>query len=163
MAVQGRIPPDRLEEGLMAEYALPCLKCGRELRNVFPGDVENQPNDGVVLTTSGNYGSTVFDSLVGDVLEVNICDPCLVEAGEKGRVLTYRRARPVAFENVGIVGRYDIPEPVYLTWNRDLPGSDEGTIHLEDEELDDPPKGITLNFTPAELRKLRDQFNGYTD
>lgn len=136
------------------EWALPCIKCGRELRNVFPGHVENQPNDGVVFTTSGNYGSRVFDSLNGSILEITICDPCLVEAGEWGRVITARRAVPVVYEDVGLVGSSEIPEPVYVTWRKGLP-EDDSQINIWEEELGDPPKGIKLNFTPEELIKMQ--------
>jgi hypothetical protein len=44
----------------MSIDALPCIVCGKHLVNVFE-DAENQPADGLVITTHGNYGSTVFD------------------------------------------------------------------------------------------------------
>lgn len=140
----------------MPQLALPCLKCGRELVNVFPNEVENQPADGVAATTSGNYGSTVYDSLSGNFLEFNLCDPCLVEAGERGRVITARRAIPVVYEDVGVVGSSEIPEPVFVTWTEGL-AEDNSPINLWDDELDDLPKGIQLDFTPEELRKMQAQ------
>jgi hypothetical protein len=80
----------------MSEYALPCIVCGRELRNVFPGGpADNQPADGIVVRTSGNYGSTVWDSFDGQVLEFDICDPCMVAAGRRGHVLIGRDRRRV--------------------------------------------------------------------
>lgn len=138
----------------MTEWALNCVVCGKQLRNVFPDDVENQPNDGVVFTTSGNYGSRIFDSFNGNILELNLCDPCLVEAGAKGRVITTRRAVPVVFEDVGLVGSSEIPEPVYVTWTAGLP-EDDSQINLWEEELYDPPKGIELNYTPEQLIKMQ--------
>ena len=138
----------------MPQLALPCLKCGRELVNAFPNEVENQPVDGVAATTSGNYGSTVFDSFTGHILEFNICDPCLVEAGEQGRVLTTRRVVPVVFEDIGVVGSLEIPEPVYVPWREGL-AEDDSQINLWEEELNNLPKGIRLNFAPEELVKMQ--------
>lgn len=69
----------------MAKNALPCVVCGRTLRNVMD-ETDNQPSDGVVCQTRGNYGSTVFDSFNGEKLEFNLCDPCLVKADEQGRI-----------------------------------------------------------------------------
>lgn len=142
----------------MPQLALPCLKCGRELVNVFPNEVENQPNDGVVATTSGNYGSTVYDSFSGNFLEFNLCDPCLVEAGERGRIITARRTVPVVYENIGIVGSSEIPEPVYVTWHQGLP-EDDSQINLWEDELDDLPKSIKLNYTPEQLIKMQKDLN----
>ena len=34
----------------MSEYGLPCVVCGKQLRNVMP-EADNQPNDGVYLET----------------------------------------------------------------------------------------------------------------
>ena len=66
---------------------VPCIVCGRELREVGPGHTENQPNNGVCALIAGNYGSTVWDPMDATYLEVNICDPCLTTAGATGRVL----------------------------------------------------------------------------
>ncbi len=77
--------------------ALPCLVCGRALENVWDGAI-NQPSHGVSCLTSGNYGSTAFDSMNDEMLEFSICDECLVRAGEQGRVLIGRhRRQPVVY------------------------------------------------------------------
>lgn len=65
--------------------ALPCIKCGKSLSNAVD-HVENQPNDGVVCKTSGNYGSTVYDDFDGKWLEFNLCDNCLVALGNHGLI-----------------------------------------------------------------------------
>lgn len=63
---------------------LPCLICGKALEAVREGS--RQPH-GSTFTTRGQYGSAVFDPMDGTYLAVNICDPCLVDAGIAGRVL----------------------------------------------------------------------------
>lgn len=79
---------------------LPCLICGKELEPAYTSrDPEidfygnKQPYGAVVCSTSGNYGSMVWDSLRGDErLEFNICDECIKYCAP-GRVLEvhYRR------------------------------------------------------------------------
>lgn len=62
-----------------------CIVCKKSLENVF--DQDNQPNDGLAFQSSGHYGSTVFDPMDGTHLEINVCDPCLKQAGEDGNVM----------------------------------------------------------------------------
>ena len=69
------------------DTALPCLKCGRELRQIggftwVPED--NQPDDGVEFFTHGHYGSTVFDPCDGSKVIINVCDPCVSDALKSG-------------------------------------------------------------------------------
>lgn len=84
----------------MAGKSFPCIICGKELESVIMQDsdeLEAQPHGGVMCQTYGNYGSTVFDPFNG-MLAFNICDNCLVEAGEKGRVfLTYKPYVPIKY------------------------------------------------------------------
>ena len=58
---------------------LPCIVCGAELKSAFPPEytTDNQPYAGTAFTTGGHYGSTVFHSMGGSRLEINVCDPCL--------------------------------------------------------------------------------------
>lgn len=66
---------------------LPCIICGTELEPAFRDLDHNQPHGGTTFTTRGHYGSTVFDpplSMGSDrFLELNICDPCLLERKDK--------------------------------------------------------------------------------
>jgi hypothetical protein len=55
---------------------LPCFKCGKDLKNVFPTS-ENQPDGGTEFRTLGHYGSTFWDSFDGEELILNVCDDCL--------------------------------------------------------------------------------------
>jgi hypothetical protein len=63
---------------------LACLVCHGPLEHAFPdtvpdrhGYVENQPSDGVAFETAGNYGSTAYDQLDGERLQIAVCDTCL--------------------------------------------------------------------------------------
>jgi len=77
----------------MAKDALPCIVCGKPLRNVLD-DAENQPYVGTAFTASGHYGSTVWDEgfRSQERLEINVCDTCLLRAADAGKVLAYRSA-----------------------------------------------------------------------
>lgn len=66
---------------------LPCIVCGKKLEPMDSGS-PNHAADANEFRAHGQYGSTVFDPLDGSYLAVNICDPCVVDAGVKGRVLT---------------------------------------------------------------------------
>lgn len=66
--------------------ALPCIVCKRELEGCHK---PNQPLYGLAFQAIGHYGTTVFDPMDGSALEINICDPCLVEAAASGSVLHY--------------------------------------------------------------------------
>lgn len=116
----------------MSVEALPCIVCGEPLKNVWE-DTQNQPDDGVACTTSGNYGSTVWDPvLTGEFLEFNICDPCLVRAGQQGRVYVARTRRPVHMHGFGVVGSIRAPYTPVL-WHQGLAGYDD-MIYVDDLE-----------------------------
>ena len=119
-------------EEAMSIEALPCVVCGKALRNAFE-DAENQPSDGVACTTHGNYGSTVYDPvLTGEFIEFNLCDECLVRAGEQGRIYTARTRRPVFMTDFGIVGSIKAPYTPVL-WRQGTPGYDD-MIYVDDLE-----------------------------
>lgn len=134
----------------MTEYALPCVVCGTTLRNVSEG-VENQPDGGVAFSSPGHYGSSVFDPMDGCFIELNLCDPCLVEAGEKGRVLLGRRQRPVSFEGFE-VGYEELNTPL-VQWHRGLPGYSD-TCELVEEDLKESlPSSINVNEDALEAAR----------
>ena len=124
----------------MTAIALPCIVCGKELKNISD-DVDNQPEDGLAITTLGTYGSTVFDPMDGNFLEFNICDQCIVNAGEQGRVYTARTSRPVVLEGL-VVGAEDTPyRPV--PWKEGTPLLTDQCVIYE-EDLDNLPRGVRL-------------------
>lgn len=79
---------------------LDCFKCGKQLKPVFSDNpvTNNQPSHGTTFHSYGQYGSTVIDSMDHRMfLEINICDPCLLDHAE--RVLHgCRREAAVMFE-----------------------------------------------------------------
>jgi len=85
----------------MARETLPCIACGRELRNVADDSGTNQPYNGTAFTTHGHYGSTAFDPMNGHYLEINVCDACLVLQHE--RVMIGRDSKPI-MEEGSVVG-----------------------------------------------------------
>lgn len=67
---------------------LNCIVCDKELTSAIPdGMGENQPYQGTVFTSGGHYGSTVWDPMSDTFLEITVCDECLMNAAEDGRVL----------------------------------------------------------------------------
>ena len=136
-----------------------CLVCGLPLSRVME-DAEMQPNDGVYCETAGNYGSTVWDSQDGERLAFLICDPCLVEKGKQGRIVTYRKYRPICvpYGTVGnmVVGTERLQRP-FVTWTEDTERDMEPLV-LDVEELESipvrrlPPPQQELYFTPSEAR-----------
>ena len=139
----------------MAEKALPCIVCGRELDNVF-SESENQPNNGLAFSSHGHYGSTVFDPMDGTYLEITVCDRCLTKAGEQGRVLSGRDRRPVVFDRMGQIGWERINRPA-VPWTKDLAGYDEKDVcWIDHDDLDSLPSTISLNFPPQQIRDYFD-------
>lgn len=106
----------------MARNALPCIACGRELRNVTDDVEGNQPYLGTAFMSHGHYGSTAFDPMNGFYLELNICDLCLVLHAD--RVMQGRDYRLVMEEGV-VTGTENLDPPWKLVrW------------HVESKELD---------------------------
>ncbi len=72
---------------------LPCIVCGGDLISALPEDLArdiNQPADGLAFTTTGHYGSTVFDPGDGTMLEINVCDTCVSYAVQQGHARELR-------------------------------------------------------------------------
>lgn len=66
----------------MSEAIVPCFKCGTALKNALDGEA-NQPDGGTEFYTYGHYGSTFWDSPVGEELVLNVCDNCLNDHTER--------------------------------------------------------------------------------
>lgn len=54
-----------------------CFCCNKKIKTLFGDDFKNPPDDATAWQTSGNYGSTMFDSFNTHQLEIYICDVCL--------------------------------------------------------------------------------------
>lgn len=78
---------------------VPCLICGKRLDDLGDG-VGNHPDDGIEFTSPGHYGTRLFDPHDGTRLAVNLCDGCLEQKREEGRVLLVEpgRAEPPAYK-----------------------------------------------------------------
>lgn len=97
---------------------VPCIICGEPIEHVdrAPQPHVNQPYRGTAFSSHGHYGSTAFDPIgEGLVIEVNFCDPCLVEAAEKQRVLVTQTARGVHFNGAN-VGWQRVRDHPYTHW-----------------------------------------------
>ena len=134
------------------KQSFPCVICGRVLLRDMD-DYEAQPREGVMCSTHGNYGSTVYDPVgSGEYLAFNICDPCLVEAGERGRLFATHSARPVKAYVGGyrsLVGWQRVAQRPYVPWYRHMPDDgDELVIDL----YEDLPEGVELNVPLEDLR-----------
>lgn len=122
---------------------VPCIICGKILHEVWEQSSNNQPSDGVCAVIPGQYGSTVFDPMSsGEHLEINLCDKCLVEAGEKGRVLSGRHRKPVRMGDF-LVG-YEELENVLVEWHKGLPGYDDFLELEPDEDLSKLPSTVHI-------------------
>jgi hypothetical protein len=86
-----------------AEAQLRCFRCDRELE-LFAGEPDC-PQDAVVFTATGNYGSRLWDPLTpGRWLEIVACDACLADRAVDGRV---RQAEQVAAPGLVTRTRFD--------------------------------------------------------
>ena len=132
--------------------SFPCIICGCTLTRAS-SDYEAQPNNGVMCTTEGNYGSTVFDPMDGSELAFNICDDCLVKAGEQGRVMATRSRVHVVTDYLGIVGYERVDRP-YVPWHKDLPddGDSKGR-HYDIDELEKYADRLNLRFSIEQMRE----------
>lgn len=73
----------------MIAVTLACIVCRTALESANPPEIEdNQPYAGTTFTTHGHYGSTIFDPMSpSEMLEINVCDPCIAAAAADGLVL----------------------------------------------------------------------------
>lgn len=140
--------------------SFPCIICGVRLERVEPS-AEGQPDDGLMCQTHGNYGSTVFDPDDLSFLAFNICDECIVEKAQQGRVMVTRSFIPVEVDRMGRVGRARAERP-YIPWRKGM-ASDNESVELDlFEDLDSlMATGKIQLFVPIErvreqLRKNRE-------
>lgn len=90
---------------------------------------EGQPDDGIMCQSHGNYGSTVFDPEDLSYLAFNICDDCIVEKAQQGRVMVTRSFMSVEVDRMGRVGRARA-EREYIPWHKGMP-DDGARIELD--------------------------------
>jgi hypothetical protein len=137
---------------------LPCIRCDKDIPGVNNGpDYDgNQPSGGTTFSSTGQYGSTIFDPMDGSFIQVNVCDECLAVLAEKQTddrpiILAGRNTRLVWLEYAGIVGYQDIPYETTV-W---VPGERQfkSRRNMKLRELDAPiPDDVHLNIEPQQLR-----------
>jgi hypothetical protein len=97
----------------VGKVILPCFVCGSEMEPAGGGDGGVQPSDGTMWSSSGNYGSAVWDDFpqLGDQrhLLILVCDGCLRDAGARGRVVLSTARRSVDWAHEPWTA--DDPEP----------------------------------------------------
>lgn len=116
---------------MSTDALLPCLVCGKTLRNVDAGE-ENQPDEGTEFRTYGHYGSTFWDSMDGEELVLNVCDECLRSYAD--RLAQHKRYRPVVAHGVGMVGKQWVDRPMVPYSGH----TDPGDVKIEPEEIGTP-------------------------
>jgi hypothetical protein len=85
----------------MSRLSLPCVKCGKPLRNADEGS-DNQPYGGTEFTTTGHYGSTIHDEMGNEPrmeLVVNLCDTCILRAVEAGVIQSRAEDNSIVLAN----------------------------------------------------------------
>lgn len=104
------------------EAELPCICCGKKLENIDE-TATNHPYGGTVFISHGHYGSTAFDPMNGEYLEITICDDCLRGHGKAAHVLIGRNRKPVT-HNGSRIG-WARADHSYVHWTPDLEHDDD--------------------------------------
>lgn len=113
---------------MSVDALLPCLVCGKTLKNVTHTS-ENQPSEGTEFRTYGHYGSTFWDSFDGEELVLNVCDACLNE--RKDRLGQHKRYLPITCDGMHGFGRQWVDRPIVAYSGH----ADQTSLRLEPEEL----------------------------
>jgi hypothetical protein len=135
--------------------SFPCIICGQPLKAVT-GASEAQPGDGMMCETAGNYGSTVHDSMNGEYLAFNICDTCMILAGEAGRVRMIRKFRLILVTEGPlrrmVVGRQFL-NLRYVPWRRGQAEAEDDLV-MSLEELEHLPPHSHLDVPLEKIRSM---------
>lgn len=85
-------------------YCKPCIVCGKELATVNNTDdyIANQPSGGTNFSSSGHYGSGVFDPMSREKLSINICDECLTTKAKAGAVTHITERKRIVDESIRV-------------------------------------------------------------
>lgn len=119
-----------------------CIVCNTSFQSAG-AEGDNQPYEGTTFTSGGHYGSTAFDPMDGSLLEVNVCDSCLVEASRREQVLVSQTSRNVYIPiRVGdrvlpsIIGTIRTGTYAPVLWSKNLaPLYDDKFVISDPEEL----------------------------
>jgi len=82
-----------------------CIICEEPMKPVWEDMETPQPNDGIMCSSSGNYGSAVLDAVFGEPeIVFIICDLCLISKAERGFILTAKKNTRVTWK----YGAYEV-------------------------------------------------------
>lgn len=89
-----------------------CIRCDIELEPVTSTSENKyvQPSQGVMCSTQGNFGSTVFDPMGSTTLYFQLCDDCLMKTARLGyiRKANYVKPKPtITFELWNASGEWE--------------------------------------------------------
>src|ERR1044072_5509870 len=125
---------------------VPCIRCNKPLSNIFD-HAENQPYEGTTFQSHGHYGSTAFDPMDGQYIEINVCDACLI-ALSATHVMQGRDRRPVMCEG-SVIGFEILCRPL-IRWNPELGSDMTDVIHVERDEIGED----AITFTHEGRRRI---------
>lgn len=84
----GKVSLRHEEVQILTHRVLKCIICSKSFEPALMGHDEYQPYGGIMCSSYGNYGSTVWDvMLTSEYLQFNICDSCIVQKAKQGYVL----------------------------------------------------------------------------
>lgn len=70
-----------------------CIACRKKLKPVFDS-LPDQPNDALIFSSAGTFGSKIFDPMDSSCLVVYLCDACVEAASHDDAVQFRPRSRP---------------------------------------------------------------------
>lgn len=134
----------------MTTALLPCFKCGKKLDSALPGrPQDNQPYAGTAFYSPGHYGSTFFDPMDGQQIEITICDDCL---SKNQGAIAWQRAN-ILLTCAGIaVGRKKLQSTLEFYIGQDEAG-DVASIKVEPIQFGSPEPGIVWFTSQFEVAK----------
>lgn len=97
-----------------------CIVCEKQLASAGTnaGDLEMEitdpPDDGIYLTSTGNWGSTVLDEIGRGHVEMSMCDECVKDRAAKGHIYYIRELKGPSVYKVDIFEPHKNYEPL---WN----------------------------------------------
>ncbi len=84
----------------MTNPTLRCICCDKKLAPIHDDEPCYQPSGGVMCTSTGNYGSTAFDSIHGEEeLLFFVCDECLMSKKESIYLINTKSDEPIPAGN----------------------------------------------------------------
>lgn len=133
----------------MGEFALPCVVCGKPLKNIDDDGDDNQPGGGTEFVAAGHYGSTIHDFDFENPddpmhLVVNLCDTCILRAIDAGTI--QGRSKEIA------LSRHPITDQ-QRAWVLAQNYKHYGAAHGEDEVVDYDALMLEAGWPPGLIRE----------